>query len=621
MPNGQPRWKYLFGFVLAAACLGWAQADSWAIPPSADEAAETLQLAVAGHEEAAWLIVGRPDGQKDVFVYRFARMDISQARPEPVVSISPQRGTMQRWAAVGDALHVFYAADAVFTEQGAHYRYDGDRAGARARLPGPVLPLAVAGAQGNDQPVLWAVVQAPTAAEVEAQWREALEMPLLGVGPQTTSEPFASETESLLTAPPVVQAPEDGPQDEPPDPSTLHLVQFDGLLWEPGRAGPAESAEADRVWLAVGGENQFHLLWQGRQKTDTLRYARWDPAQEQWREAAPLAIGLKSEPVFVGLVNRNLIVALQVPAAGDAGQWHCRLRTFATDESSDASGSWRSLPPLLVSAEEGAEELSLPAGAAVGGFADKLVLLRAAGEGPEVALYQPLAGGGPVQDFQEVPLARQGTISPSERGWRDLAAMVAVVALLLLVFWRRQEAVLGPTPLPEGIEAVRPGKRIAAAVLDMVPAAVVVGIIWYEPLAAFGRAFWPAFSSGRAELFEQVPRPEALAWAGVWFRILFAGYGMVCEQLWQATPGKRLLGCEVRMETYAPARGVPIVIRNITKLVELEPFLQIWPFVLVIFFTRHHQRLGDLLARTIVVERQAEIFPADEGRSPSNEAE
>ena len=66
-----------------------------------------------------------------------------------------------------------------------------------------------------------------------------------------------------------------------------------------------------------------------------------------------------------------------------------------------------------------------------------------------------------------------------------------------------------------GIEAARPGKRILAAALAISPSVVIVAIIWYEPLAAFARAFWPAFSSGRTELLEQVPRPEALAWAGV----------------------------------------------------------------------------------------------------------
>jgi uncharacterized RDD family membrane protein YckC len=39
-------------------------------------------------------------------------------------------------------------------------------------------------------------------------------------------------------------------------------------------------------------------------------------------------------------------------------------------------------------------------------------------------------------------------------------------------------------------------------------------------------------------------------------------------------------------------------------MIELEPFLQIWPFLLIVFFTHNRQRLGDLLAHTVVVEPQ-----------------
>jgi uncharacterized RDD family membrane protein YckC len=86
---------------------------------------------------------------------------------------------------------------------------------------------------------------------------------------------------------------------------------------------------------------------------------------------------------------------------------------------------------------------------------------------------------------------------------------------------------------------------------------------------------------------------------------------IVFEMLWRTTPGKRLLGCEVRLENFEKPYAVQIVIRNITKFVELMPYLQIWPFLLVVLFTRNHQRVGDLLAHTLVVERQQVVGGGD----------
>ena len=88
-------------------------------------------------------------------------------------------------------------------------------------------------------------------------------------------------------------------------------------------------------------------------------------------------------------------------------------------------------------------------------------------------------------------------------------------------------------------------------------------------------------------------------------------YFVVAERYYQTTPGKRLLGCEVRLENFEKPNIVQIVIRNITKFVELMPYLQIWPFLLVVFFTRNHQRVGDLLAHTLVVEHHQVVSSGD----------
>jgi uncharacterized RDD family membrane protein YckC len=242
----------------------------------------------------------------------------------------------------------------------------------------------------------------------------------------------------------------------------------------------------------------------------------------------------------------------------------------------------------------------------LGAFADKLVVLRPAGREAEVALFSPLAGGAPAQDFQRVPLFGTAAEPPGARRFWDLIATLAVAAMLLLVFWRRQGAVMVPAELPAGVEIARPSRRIAAAVLDMLPAGIVVTVLWHGPIQEFADVFWPAFMSGRSEMLERIPWPVTLTWAGVCFRVLYTLYCLTFELIRHATPGKWATGCWVCTETCKQAGRRSIVIRNVTKLIELEPSLQIWPFVLVLFFTRNHQRLGDLFARTLVVQATPE---------------
>jgi len=590
-----------WGWLLAGGVLAQT-GDTTAARPHVS--ADQLSLGVAGNDRVAWLIVGRFREEEQVYVYRFARLDTSSSRVEPVRRIRPQKGTMRRWAVVGDALHVFYAADARYTEEGAHYCYDESGGGSRAPLPGPAMPLAVAGTAAGQRPALWAVVPTETAAAVAVRWYQARQEALPETEPSPPSDPAEMEVgpPPLPSASgPVSSSDTDFPGVVSAGEPAVHLVRFDGTGWVPGLPGPPGCTQADRIWLAVGDDDRFHLIWQPRGAGATLEYAWWDLPGGRWRRGTAIELGREPARVFVGLVNRNLIVSTLGPSGSDSTQWICRTWAWSPRGT---SGSWRGMPPLGPPGGEADKTLQLPPGSALGCFADQLVVVRPAGQGAEVALFSPLAGGPPTQGFQEVPLFGGSPESPAVRGLRDLAATLAVVALLLLVFWRRQDAVMIPATLPAGVEIARPGRRIAAALLDMLPAGILVTISWHEPMERFAEMFWPAFMSGRSEMLEQVPWPATLTWAGVWFRLLYTAYCLAFELVWHATPGKRLMGCVVRMETFEPARPVAVVIRNVTKLVELEPYLQIWPFILVIFFTRNHQRLGDLLGRTVVVRGQ-----------------
>jgi uncharacterized RDD family membrane protein YckC len=159
-------------------------------------------------------------------------------------------------------------------------------------------------------------------------------------------------------------------------------------------------------------------------------------------------------------------------------------------------------------------------------------------------------------------------------------------------------------------------RRLFAAVIDLIPPGLLVLMIWYGDIVACWRDGWAALSAGLQPVF---PMRVVIAWVA--FRGILFAYCVICELASCTTPGKRLMGFSVLSESGTrPGRG-QVVIRNLVRLVELEPALMIWPFVMVILFTRNRQRLGDLLARTVVVgrydlppEEDSDTVPPEEER-------
>ena len=75
-------------------------------------------------------------------------------------------------------------------------------------------------------------------------------------------------------------------------------------------------------------------------------------------------------------------------------------------------------------------------------------------------------------------------------------------------------------------------------------------------------------------------------------------YAAVFELVMGSTPGKRIAKCYVVGEGGGPAGAWPIFVRNVLRILEFH-FLAV---VLLVFLTPGRQRLGDMLARTTVVE-------------------
>jgi len=84
--------------------------------------------------------------------------------------------------------------------------------------------------------------------------------------------------------------------------------------------------------------------------------------------------------------------------------------------------------------------------------------------------------------------------------------------------------------------------------------------------------------------------------------ILYYGYFAAFEALWGGqTPGKRAVGLRVISVTGQPITTFDALLRNLLRIVDQMPGIYAVG-VLSIFFTARNQRLGDLVAGTVVVQ-------------------
>ncbi|MEK7468220.1 MAG: RDD family protein [Planctomycetota bacterium] len=117
------------------------------------------------------------------------------------------------------------------------------------------------------------------------------------------------------------------------------------------------------------------------------------------------------------------------------------------------------------------------------------------------------------------------------------------------------------------------------------------------------------FLWGFALLAVEAGAPATFAWiASI---VLCCAYHTVAEAVWGQTLGKKLAGIVVTRTDGSPAGLRKILVRNLIRGVELMLLVTLLPAVVVVS-TKRSQRLGDLVAGTIVVKLEKEPQPEGE---------
>jgi uncharacterized RDD family membrane protein YckC len=122
--------------------------------------------------------------------------------------------------------------------------------------------------------------------------------------------------------------------------------------------------------------------------------------------------------------------------------------------------------------------------------------------------------------------------------------------------------------------------RFFAAVMDDLPA-LIVALVAATQLASHG---------------------DAAAWTAA--AIGFFGYYFVSEVVFGNTLGKLIMGLCIRQVSGERCTRSQLFIRSLFRVLEVNPILLgAFPAGISILFSRRRQRIGDLVAGTVVVRR------------------
>ena len=170
-----------------------------------------------------------------------------------------------------------------------------------------------------------------------------------------------------------------------------------------------------------------------------------------------------------------------------------------------------------------------------------------------------------------------------------LLVVLSIATVIMFVFWRRDPN-WNRLELPGQIALADLSRRGIASIIDLAPSFVLIFLIYGMTPAQLLHHHWP----GRSNQVDQMV-PGAIA-IGLYLTITF-----ICELFTGRTFGKKLFGLRVTTLTGERPNRWQVLIRNVMKCFELTAwFLLILPAIVP-----SRQRLGDIVARTVVVSNVA----------------
>jgi len=520
-----------------------AEGDTW----------KAERLWVVGSDEQAWVVGAAKPEDKQPAVVRMWHLgpkgNPTGAVPKPSRRLPPISANIVRVGADSEALRVLLSNSATWHYFPNRPALAGDLWKSHCRQP----PLAWGG--DATKPMLWAL----------ARTADLITPPAAASSQPTTAATQEPDTQpaDLSDAPPV-------------DENSLTLMQLRGGFWH--RFDVLHAAEkGDTFWLA-GRDGDVFLFWQGERRPVRLSRRRGD----EWSPPETVVDARDVVTAWAGATKQGPVFVAGRGASAQAVQLSVYLRT---------SDEWSTSGP----ARAGNDFLSINANeTGVGVVRGRLAVARNNSDGKVEFAWGDLRAS-PLLQFETLSMrVEEGAPEPS---WWDAVLTALVLSVVTFVMFQRRDQINRPASVSRGFVIAEPWRRVLATAIDIVPAMLVI--------MPWSMSMFP--TDDMSVLFELAQDPDFVA-KFVPINLAFVAlYGLWCfiwEMTTYTTPGKRLFSCRVLSTNGSPPTTRQILVRNLCRVITFAigmPTLMV-ALLLMLVLTRNRQRIGDLMAETVVVQ-------------------
>jgi len=168
----------------------------------------------------------------------------------------------------------------------------------------------------------------------------------------------------------------------------------------------------------------------------------------------------------------------------------------------------------------------------------------------------------------------------------------------------KQPSLLSPEKIYLDLDLAGVGSRFAAFLIDSI---FIELLLIFLLIFGIGLA---VISVALIHKLEDIAYPWLLAAAILLLSLVLFGYFIFFETIWSGqTPGKRLLKLRAVQDNGSPVTFLNVLIRNLLRIVDALPFAYAIG-IIAILIGKKNQRLGDLVAGTVVIRENVTAAPA-----------
>lgn len=359
----------------------------------------------------------------------------------------------------------------------------------------------------------------------------------------------------------------------------------------------------DRTYLLIQDESSNRLLCYSQNRWLDVPLPGWT---EPVRVASMIALPKKLIIAFTGPAADGDTAPLSL-AIADIGRHTPPPSTQAElAQSPPATQSTQAAPGQIsftiqpVVQQGQALSVSPKAQPQLARLGEQLVIFWDSEAGPQWASCR---SDGEIISQEELAIFREAPAAMN--GQRIIQYFFWIVLILIFIPMVIVRPTTPPKPfvLGEGIVVANLLKRLAAGVIDFLPFNLLAGVLFPLP-----QKTW----ADMLALVRESRMPDNAAYGVVFALSLYAAYCAIMEFKYSATLGKMVFHLAVIGEEGKRPDLRSIFLRNVMKIAELVP--PGLPLLLLVpLLNRNRQRLGDILARTAVIDVRKSKLPAPPG--------